>query len=692
MSTEREAIFRLLTERGGDADAFESVAKELEAAGSSAERAKNLLDQIGSTEAGRQLIDEFKGAGASLEDFLAKFDTLVRKLENPIDLIIPDVTRQVEEFAEAAEKGGGNINSAAGKARNGLDNLQRAAEQLRASGKGLTDTQEAELRELEDAYDRAVQAAGRFKTSQAQANRDISESTRSFGELGGSVNSLGDILGQLNPRMQATVTRLGAIVGGLSAGYAAGTKFREGLAQLDEYLGTNLRGGLDSFVKDLFRMQEAMDLFVGAVPDAVAQSEELANIYHQLTAEGLRPAGLSLEEARDKLEALRNEQGLAARSSAELLAKTKEWAAGLGLSAKQIEEEAKNLESYLTELFSFAPDIDQAALGEKLKGQVQGMLDALKDLNVPDDDPVSQLVQRIAAEFGILDSETEAFVAQQERHYAAYAAAQREAFGIAAKLGPESRSQLAGLQKALDDLDFQEVSQRFAASSAEQQAQMTALVEQQISELRRLGGELTPAMQAVAGAVGLVVPAWEPIQQVASDSADALSDAAAAAKDAEQSLSGLGTGAADAGRGMQEGGAAAKEGADAFVDATEAAKEGAQNARDSTKVLDEQTAAASAVRSELSAATEALQQLNVAQEALGQSGQGAIFTMSGITQSAVDMVKSLEGLPDRLSDLLAAVDNVVGPIQGHLDQLRAKARAVNEELNSLEAGGGGGAS
>ncbi|MEM9598048.1 MAG: hypothetical protein AAGD06_27540, partial [Acidobacteriota bacterium] len=135
-----------------------------------------------------------------------------------------------------------------------------------------------------------------------------------------------------------------------------------------------------------------------------------------------------------------------------------------------------------------------------------------------------------------------------------------------------------------------------------------------------------------------------------------------------------------------------KEGADAFVDATEAAKEGAQNARDSTKVLDEQTAAASAVRTELTAATEALQQLAAAQESIELSGQGAINRMSGITQSAVDMVKSLEELPDRLSNLLAAVDNVVGPTQGHLDQLRAKARAVNEELDSLEAGGGGGAS
>lgn len=746
MAEEREAVYRVRTERTGDEEAISGVGREIEEAAQAAERAGSkatlspLLEQL-------RAVDQ-EGAEA-FEALASEHEELRRVLEQPIDFALAKARRDADEFAEAVGEGASSAADRAAALRRSLDLVTEASRALARSGQGMTDAHERELEDLEDAYRSLIREQARVRASQAQVDRDLGKQLAGLGEYGAAIQDYGDLLNLLPPKLQKVAGVLGVVTSGLTAGYDAGTRFREFLAEVDGALGTDFRQQLDESAQAVIHFFDVFDRLEGRSSDPSTEFDLMRNALQQLRAEGLEPVSGNLDEVIAQLESYRRAQADASLEANAQRAATEKWAAGLGLSRAELDQTASALATFVTRFLEQNDALDQAEFAESIRPQLERLLDAYKTLGA--EAPAE--LQKIASALGIVDSETRAGLETIAGYLDEYRSRLADAMGGVVEDANERRQ---ALEQALGELRFEEVN----FLPPEEREKLRAQLDGMLQDLRAVGGELTPELQAIAGAVGLVVAAWEPVAPAADaaasgmqnaadasrDGADATRDLiaeverkreilrgskeatdeeAAASEDAasstsesaeaqrdlvaeverkRESLRGAAEAAReDAGASSEAAGAASEHaGAEdevasaaerkraALEEAQRAAEEGAgasERAAEGTKkgaeALGEQAKAAEQAATASQGAATETERLGQAQSQLAAQGQQIAASVDQIAQKLGTLETSVASLPQALSNAFADPSALFAPWHLELDALVSKAESARSVLGEL---------
>lgn len=119
----------------------------------------------------------------------------------------------VREFAKAVDAGGKGSVVALAKARLATDDLRASIERVRRSGAPVPDSWTRSLSAYERAIESTTQKLGRMRSAQEAAARTAGDAARAAGGLGGGINTLSDVAGMANPRLEKLALNAGLVFG-----------------------------------------------------------------------------------------------------------------------------------------------------------------------------------------------------------------------------------------------------------------------------------------------------------------------------------------------------------------------------------------------------------------------------------------------------------------------------------------------
>lgn len=634
MTTEREARYRVSVEKDGDTGAFQDIADGIEQAGEAAEQTARDASRLGDL-----------------------YDNAREKLKT---------------FAETVEKGNEGVEEGATRALLTLRRLQQAAEDLKASGRNLTDDQVRELEELERAYKDAVRGAGEYKRAQIEATRDVESATARTGEYRGSISSLADVFEQVSPKAARFALQGTAVVGALTAGYSAGTKFREGLGELDKLLGTSMLQSMDNFVQRAFLMQQAMDRLVGALQSPAEESRELLNILNILRAQGIKPVSSNLDELRAQLDQVSRAKGEVAQEALAAKAAQEEWTASMGLSREELDKQSKELAKFVAAFIEQNDQLDLSGISSRLKDQIQGILDKYRDLGTE----APKELQKVANALGILSTAQQETLDKHKQFLGEYQKAINDALG---GVDEDVQERAAAIKETLANLAPKQNELRFLPP--EQQAKLREELEEMIDTLRAAGQAITPEIQQIANQVGLLVPQWEAVAPAADSGAKGLDRGGEAAGRAADGLSKLRTESEGIAEVMGRQQTATDAVAGSAVRAGERTKEAASSIREGASAISDQADAAGEAGPKLGAAATASEDLAKAQH----DAQGKLAGTSEEIRSLAEKIGSLEtrsrGLATSLGATFGGLSSGISSVITLVGQLST---ALDDALLKLE--------
>ncbi len=473
-------------------------------------------DAFAQTAAGAKELDQsIAEIEQSLDARISELDALFASFEQQFGSLktaaesLGEAKKPILEFVAAVKEGSEGIERKAGRAKLALQEVRAAAEELRQSGTGMTEAQQRELERLEDSYEGAIAAAGRYKAAQAEARREIREATASQREFTGSINDLGDIVSRASPKLSALALKGGAVVGAFSAGYAAGNKFREILGAIDRVLGTSLLPTLNKAVTGFFHLEEAAEAWVLEAESQETQLQNHTNLYKVLVANGIDPATLSIEQQRAALAKLKLEQAQQTGAIVEVDKAFQTWTTSLGINRAELDAQVNTLESNLQKLTASGAKLDEQELGEKLKPRIQALLDLYEAFG-----EVPPKLQAIADRFGVVSSAAEASARSIED-------LQRRTSASLAKTAKDAGTSREDIRKALKTLTPADI-ELLSPKLKEQVA--TELIAAR-DKVTLHGGEFTEKMSQQAARVALLIPAFTtPFKELTAAAGDGLSD------------------------------------------------------------------------------------------------------------------------------------------------------------------------
>jgi len=668
---DRDARLRISVEAEGKASVAE-VANEL----------KSLEEQLGEID-GEQIRIDIEG-GDSIQVYRSELEEALGEIQQRVEqfgeaaqesiatgLDFKHAADSVKQFSEAGQKGFQGLEEKAAQARYNLNALKTQVESLKSSGRGLTDAHVAELKDLEEEYEEAIKAAGRFKAAQEESRRELDSAAKAADNASGPIGGLDDIFDRLGGRSSQIALKLGAVVGAFKAGYEAGTAFREGLGAIDEALGTSLQRGLDETVTRLFRLNEAAEAWVGTAPNAQRQAQNLQNVMRQLAANGLKPASDKYEELVKQLEDFRRAQGNAIM---DFQAAEKALGVSVGEITKAVAEFSKFVAKYRQSTDAIA-DVNLAAI---LKPQIQEFLDQYKRLGVE----VPPQLQALAREWGVVDSATEKSLEKVKAFSKSYKEELDRAAQGTKNFADTSTESIAGLQVALEKFQLPE---NFHLLPPEKQEELRTTLRGMIDALREHGGAYTEEIQHLVTYTGLLIPPWDDVKKGLSDGAKALDQVAKssagtskAAKDTEVSWDKMAASLKAAVGELDESADKAGKAAPKLKDAGDKAGEGA-------KGLQEQADAAGDAKTQLGDVATQSDAVATAQERAATAVRSLRTDIDPMATSIETLATVLEKINwDAFSnDAITRVSNV----EKALDALLAKILAVETAVSKLEGGG-----
>lgn len=496
-----DRFFALLKSGGGAGEDLERIQAAMQRVAEAADRfgaAKGIEEQreaIGELEAAWVAFGkEFESQiGSNVDtaqmfaDALAEIRHQGEELGDPIKASLSAAERALEQVEQKAQGSFRGFSSAAGNAKAAIDQLRDEIRRAEAEGRDIGDAPRESLKRLEDGLDSATRKAATFKNAQEDV-ADAVKATRAQTDLGrGSINDLGDIFERINPKLADFVGKGFAVAGALTAGYAAGTKLREGLNWMTD-------GGFDrsiqGFVTRIFNLEDGLD-------DAGAAALRLQNNQNILRKNGIDPTGLSAEEAAAKVAELARKKYDAAQAS-EALAKS------AGLSRKELDEESKTLVKGIEAFAAANKQLTQQDLGKIFGKQIQELLDHYAELK----QEAPPAIRQIANAWSITTSEVES---QAKRQEAAAKQLVESITGAVSKLGDTLPEQLAVLQKAFEKIDFSKLDY---GSEGWQRAK--DFLQQYVTALLAAGKQVPESVAAQSQSFGVLVPAMNVVADGAS--------------------------------------------------------------------------------------------------------------------------------------------------------------------------------
>ena len=662
--SEREAVYRITVATEGQED--------VKATQKSLEELEQELDDL----SGRTIVTELAPLDLSgwdtseAKEHLDELSESVRRTAADARAGVSgfEAAREsIRAFGDAAHKGGDGLDGMAAKSRAAINRLRDEIDALRRSGKGLTDEHEKELEQLQREYDQAIAATARFRRAQAEANKDIRDAGRAAGDVTGPIGGLNDVLEQMGGRWGAIATKAFAVVGAFSAGYDAGTKFRDGLAQIDEALGTSFRAGLDDTVTKLFRLREAADAWVGAAPSSARQSEFVANALKILRSQGIEPASHAYEDLVKQLEEVKRAQGELNLVDSAL----KKWAEDLDIFGPTLDKNAKDFAKFAADFRAANAQIKDERLAEALKPQIQEILDQYKRLG--QEAPAE--FRKLADGFGIVDTATEKTLTKVEGFAKKYLAELARAANGGKTFFDTSAESLAGVQLALSEF---KLPADFALLPPKVQDDLRRELASMIEAVQQSGGAYTKEIESLAAYAGLLIAPWGRVADGAKTAAQALDQVGTAAGKAGTSIQDSGKSLITFGDGVIEIESGAKTAAQALDQVGTAAGKAGTSIQDSGKSLITFGDGVIEIESGAKTAAQALDQVGTAAgEAGDKADEGAKDLASSATSAATAKTEI-----DRLAEALDQAGISFGKAAPAIDQVGTSASKAGSSFQT----------
>jgi hypothetical protein len=348
-----------------------------------------------------------------------------------------EVFRQMAEeagdFGEAANRAGTLAEKAMGEIerrgtvsvrtlanlRLAVDDYTEALQRAEEEGREVGENERANLAALEQAYQKAADRAGEFGVAQWKAKEAIDGATEAAGGAGPRISSLGDVMGEITKEIGPGAVKWAswgaAAAGAFTAGYAAGTKFREVMNDLTG-------GDFDRIVQNFQAFGVSMADIAESMVGAADSSKLLENQLNILRNKGIDPTGMSAQEvaaAVDELGLAMQRGAMEAGAAAEAYQK---WKEGLGLDKEKLDEAAAQLAEFIKKFAAeneqlsqeelaklFAPDVDKIRkqyerLGEEVQPELEGIVEDWRMVGIAIDDVTGKTESAAQTQAQSLDS------------------------------------------------------------------------------------------------------------------------------------------------------------------------------------------------------------------------------------------------------------------------------------------------
>lgn len=516
----REVKVRLGVERTGDDRALGAAADEIEQLDPAAQKAQAALDQLQEAfvrfgeargpaaqkraleelartyvETGKVAAESFEAGSveavalqqviAAIEDEIAKMgDGLAGALARGEDAFL--------KLERSIANGGEGIQKKLTAVQQSIREITREIERSEAAGQQVTAAQEAQLEQLDQAYRDGARTAGEYRAAQQQVQRDLDRTTEAAGGQARALRSIEDVLATGGGKWSRYALNVGAVIGTFTSFYSIGTKLRDLLNDITD-------DGFDRGVQKWAGFDALAGKLVGTLDEDAAAAARLTNNLNILRNQGIDPAGLSIREIDALVEQLGRGMQKQRQEASRAAEAHREWAEGIGVSKKALDDEAAALARNLRTFAEANQGVLSAADLKKLFGeQIQGVLDQYARLNQEPPEAIRQL----AAEWGVLTSAAQQAV---DEHRQIVDQLRQDLVGAAEK-GKEEIEKLArALPEALEGVDFRELKivdpEQFAAA----RERITAI----LTEIREAGVEVDASLAAAATQLGLFVSASE---------------------------------------------------------------------------------------------------------------------------------------------------------------------------------------
>ena len=386
--------------------------------------------------------------------------------------------KSFEQGTRAVESGSTRASAAVERIGVALANYREQIKRAEEAGATIGDEQIIELRRLEEEYKDATEAVGRLRTAQQQAKRDIDDATEAAGGQAERISGLDDIVRKvaedLGPAAVKWLSWGTAAAGALTAGWAAGSKFRE---KMNELTG----GEFDAFIQKWSGATKVTETFSGAIDDAATEAQRLKNELNVLAKNGIDVASLSAEEAHRRYQEFSDvlRENNAVVNEAEVA--YKKWKESLPPVGAELDKLAKQQAEFIKRFAEENKQLAQSDLARMFGEQVNKLLEQYAALR----QKVPPELKAIADAWKLV--------------------------GEAAKLSAEQQVSAAGL-----------IPEKLKAVKAE----VLLLV-----ETYRQAGERVPAILALqADSVGVLVQAWERVRPAVDLTTGAIEGGAAGLK------------------------------------------------------------------------------------------------------------------------------------------------------------------
>ncbi|HVF61676.1 MAG TPA: hypothetical protein VNJ70_17860 [Thermoanaerobaculia bacterium] len=314
-----------------DLEEFAGALEEL-AAAEGLEQQKAAVDKATAAweKFGERVPESVRGAVKELSTFDSLLDELQSVGAGLADPIVAAAGRARQAVAEASSEvknRSTEARTAVVEARVAVEDYAEALREAKAAGATVTGDQVAELERLQTEYNGAVQELAKFRRAQQDVKREVDEGAEAIGGNVQRINSLDDIMKQVNPRLANFALRWGAIAAGVAVAFTAIDKLEAKLNQLSVALGgaedafdihpilPPLNQGVESLAQGVDDLSVAIERLKsgdlrGALLGVGQGAEELANLQRILRSEGIDPTNLSLEEQRRRVEELGRTQAV----------------------------------------------------------------------------------------------------------------------------------------------------------------------------------------------------------------------------------------------------------------------------------------------------------------------------------------------------------------------------------------------
>lgn len=499
LGAQGQKAFRDFVEAARDFASTDSLDKQREALERAIDAWKRLAQEVPAS------IKETTNAAEQLEEVLEGLQKVSTDLADPLAKDFRAAAEAIGQFGKSADEGLSSAKKEGEDARVALDRLKSSIEQVQASGKGLGSAQAAELAKLEAGYNSHVSTLAKSAKSQQNFRKDVQDATEAVGGQVRRVGDLEDLLGSLNPRVDAFVSRWSAAFSAVTVAHGALGILETKLGDLAEALGGSRDHfeGLSDLIPGMSKVTRQWAEAITAAEGPLEQIanrmagysstlEEVTNLQNILRSRGIDPTNLSLQEMREQyariVENLRN-----VRTEMEAL---REGAFGRFIDPKEFELQRGALEGMIQSIQRMG-SIGPSAVAP-LRAEIQKFVDDALQANRE----IPPAIEAAARSLGIATTAAER-AAQANEKWASSVGLSRKA------LEEQTATLLANIQALTNsnpDISVPDLSTTLGP-------QIKALLD----SYARLGAEVPPELQKIATAWGVVSSAQERQAKILAD-------------------------------------------------------------------------------------------------------------------------------------------------------------------------------